>query len=309
MKVSTSKYRLTPRQRHVAAQLSRHFLQANTPQGFWHPNSPSTLRIDVWPLRIEGGATREDFEALAANKLVRCQTTEQNGLTITVLKQLRSAVDEGFGIPTRLRILQALIEMCVERGMQYARLPNIDELLGPTQDHQYREIEALCAGELLEERRIELREMSHEPFYRITKAGVAEAKAEAESLEAESMEQEHSSGNHIFNNSVVGAVVTGGMANVQQTINPKLSEVLELLEKSKLLLSGIEPDKRTEAIEALDDLKTELQSPNPKPSRIKAFAKTALGVSIGVVGFAANIATILQVAGVTPEDIKRLTGL
>jgi hypothetical protein len=116
---------------------------------------------------------------------------------------------------------------------------------------------------------------------------------------------------NVFHNPNIGAMHTGSgsIHKVEQNINPKLSEILNAIEQNRLFLAELDPQKQSEAKEALDNLQSEAKLPTPKINKIKSFASHALAVAKGIGGFAAfmaNIVTVLQGVGVTPDEIKLL---
>jgi hypothetical protein len=116
---------------------------------------------------------------------------------------------------------------------------------------------------------------------------------------------------NIFHGANIAAMHTGlgSIHDVQQNINPKLGDILKAIEQSKSLAAELQATKKEELIEALDNLKDEIELANPKQSKVKLIAKVVLGLAVGIgsfTSFAANISTVLQGAGVPPQEIQRL---
>ncbi len=118
-------------------------------------------------------------------------------------------------------------------------------------------------------------------------------------------------GNIYITDSHVGAIQSGSsnIANIQQINNPRIAGIIELLEQSKSELANLELAKKITAIDAMDDLKAEVQSANPKPSKIKAYATIALAAAAGIASVGSAIATVLQYFGIPPEEITKLIHL
>lgn len=85
---------------------------------------------------------------------------------------------------------------------------------------------------------------------------------------------EHFSSTVIQNfNAPVGSVQTGphSTANVTQNFGSSASEVLALIPELRESLQALPPGDREEAIEIVDALEEEVQSPAPRKGRLKAF--------------------------------------
>jgi hypothetical protein len=74
-------------------------------------------------------------------------------------------------------------------------------------------------------------------------------------------------------NAPVGSVQTGShsVAHVTQNFGSSASEVVNLIRELRQNLQALPPDERQEAIEVVDALEEEVQSPTPRKGRIKAF--------------------------------------
>jgi hypothetical protein len=74
-------------------------------------------------------------------------------------------------------------------------------------------------------------------------------------------------------NAPVGSVQTGShsVANVTQHFGANASEVLNLIQELRQSFNSLPQDRRDEAIEVVDALEEEIQSPTPRKGRIKAF--------------------------------------
>jgi hypothetical protein len=98
---------------------------------------------------------------------------------------------------------------------------------------------------------------------------------------------EHFSSTVIQNfNAPVGSVHTGpnSTSYVSQNFGANTSEVLSLIRELRNTFQSLPPDQKTEAIEVIDALEEEIQSPTPRKGRIKAF--------LGQIGsFTANTAS------------------
>ena len=86
----------------------------------------------------------------------------------------------------------------------------------------------------------------------------------------------------------VGAVqnASHSIANVNQNIGASASELVSILGelRRRLQSSSLSPEQRAEAIDLVDSIEEETQSPIPKPSRLKAFmmSLTQIVVEAGV---------------------------
>lgn len=74
-------------------------------------------------------------------------------------------------------------------------------------------------------------------------------------------------------NAPVGSVLTGAgsVAHVTQNFGTSASDVMRLLQELRRDLQTLPPDERQEAIDVVDALEEEVQSPTPRKGRIKAF--------------------------------------
>lgn len=74
-------------------------------------------------------------------------------------------------------------------------------------------------------------------------------------------------------NGPVGSVQTGShsVAYVTQNFGASASDVMNLIRELRQNLQTLPPDQRQEAIEVVDALEEEVQSPAPRKGRIKAF--------------------------------------
>jgi hypothetical protein len=82
-------------------------------------------------------------------------------------------------------------------------------------------------------------------------------------------------GVHIHGGNVSFQIGDGNTANVQQNLNPSLTEVLALIQECHSLTASLDESSRSRTTEALDDLKSEITSPSLKKSRMLSFLASA----------------------------------
>lgn len=99
-----------------------------------------------------------------------------------------------------------------------------------------------------------------------------------------------------FHGAVGVGVQSGGTSNVEQQIGSSTQEVFKILRDIRAAL----PEDAQDAREAVDDLESELKTPAPKPSRIKAFASALWGNAPKVVDLSTKLLDLYHRLNVPP---------